>query len=48
MDRSQQPPKPLFDWITSNAWDNITELEKMIPESFTGISNAIILNPKEW
>jgi len=30
------------------AWDNITELEKMLPETFTGIANAITLNPKEW
>lgn len=48
MDRSTQPPKPPFDWITSNAWDNITELEKVLPETFTGVANAITLNPKEW
>ena len=28
LDRSTQPIKPPFDWITSAAWDNITELEK--------------------
>jgi GR25 family glycosyltransferase involved in LPS biosynthesis len=37
-----------FDWITMQAWDNITELEKAIPETFTGIANAVTLNPKEW
>lgn len=48
MDRSTQPPKPPFDWITTTAWDNITELEKMLPATFTGIANAVTLNPKEW
>lgn len=48
MDRSTQPIKPPFEWITNQAWDNITELEKMIPETFTGIANSITLNPKEW
>ena len=48
MDRSTQPPKPPFEWITNTAWDNITELEKMLAETFTGIANAITLNPKEW
>jgi dynein heavy chain len=35
LDRSTQPPKPPFDWISQTAWDNITELEKSIPETFT-------------
>jgi dynein heavy chain, axonemal len=48
MDRSTQPVKPLFDWITTTAWDNITELEKMLPSTFAGIANAVTLNPKEW
>lgn len=48
LDRATQAPKPPFDWITQQAWDNITELEKAIPETFTGISNAISLNNKEW
>mmetsp|Transcript_20737 Transcript_20737/g.31917 ORF Transcript_20737/g.31917 Transcript_20737/m.31917 type:complete len:752 (-) Transcript_20737:861-3116(-) len=48
LDRSTQPAKPPFDWITPQAWDNITELEKNLPEVFTGISNAVTLNPKEW
>jgi dynein heavy chain len=48
MDRTGQPMKPPFDWITPQAWDNITELEKLIPDAFTGIANAITLNPKEW
>ena len=48
MDRTTQLPKPPFDWITDQAWDNITELDKTIPEPFAGIANAITLNPKEW
>lgn len=34
LDRSSQPAKPPFDWISDQAWDNITELEKSIPETF--------------
>lgn len=48
MDRSTQPLKPPFDWITPLAWDNITELEKQLPETFSGIASAVNLNPKEW
>lgn len=48
LDRSAQPPKPPFDWITPQAWDHITELEKAIPETFTGIANAVALNHKDW
>jgi len=48
LDRSQQPPKPPYDWITPQAWDNITELEKQLPETFSNIANAITLAPKEW
>jgi dynein heavy chain len=49
MDRSLQPVKPpQIDWITQAMWDNITELEKQLPETFTGVVNAVSLNPKEW
>jgi dynein heavy chain len=48
LDRSSQPAKPPFDWITQTAWDNLTELEKALPEVFTGIANAVQLNNKEW
>jgi dynein heavy chain len=34
LDRTSQPAKPPFDWISDQAWDNITELEKSIPETF--------------
>ena len=41
LDRSTQLAKPPFDWITQQTWDNITELEKALPETFTGIANAV-------
>jgi dynein heavy chain, axonemal len=48
LDRSTQPQKPPFDWITPQAWDNVCELEKALPATFTGISNAVALSPKDW
>lgn len=48
LDRATQIPKPPFDWITDQAWDNITELDKTIPDPFAGIANAVNLNPNEW
>jgi len=36
--------KPPFTWITQQAWDNVTELEKALPETFTGLPNAIQIN----
>lgn len=48
LDRSTQPPKPPFTWITQVIWDNVTELEKCLPETFTGLPNAIQINQKEW
>ena len=48
LDRTGQMPKPPFEWITSPAWDNITELDKNLPETYTGIASALNLNPKEW
>ena len=48
LDRSTQLPKPPFNWITQQAWDNVTELEKCLPETFGGLPNAIQINQKEW
>lgn len=48
LDRSTQLAKPPFDWITQQTWDNITELEAKLPETFTGIPNAVMLNHKDW
>jgi len=47
MDRASQLPKPPFDWITQQMWDNITELDKL-SETFKGISQALMLSPKDW
>lgn len=48
LDRSTQPPKPPFDWIQQTAWDHLCELEKALPETYTGITNAVTLSPKDW
>ena len=44
LDRSSMPPKPQFDWITQQAWDHLYELEKQLPEVFTGITVALAHN----
>ena len=41
LDRTGQMLKPPFDWITPQACDNITELDKLLPETFAGIASAI-------
>ena len=48
LDRSEQPPKPNQDWITTGAWDNMTELERQMPEVFTGLTTSITHSPKDW
>jgi len=48
LDRTGQPLKPPFDWITQPAWDNVCELEKAPPETYTGITNAVTLSPRDW
>jgi dynein heavy chain len=37
-----------MDWITDTAWDNITELERLLPDTFSGLPAAVNLNSKEW
>jgi dynein heavy chain len=48
MDPKLRPPKPPQDWLTDQAWDNITELERLLPETFSGLPAAVTLNFKEW
>lgn len=48
LDRSTQVPKPKAAWITDAAWDHITELEKILPDTYTGLSTAIMHSPKDW
>jgi len=40
--------KPPQDWLTDQAWDNVTELERLLPETFAGLPAAVSLNFKEW
>lgn len=40
--------KPPHDWITDQAWDNVTELERLLPDTFAGLPAAVSLNFKEW
>mmetsp|Transcript_75525 Transcript_75525/g.104474 ORF Transcript_75525/g.104474 Transcript_75525/m.104474 type:complete len:703 (+) Transcript_75525:4618-6726(+) len=40
--------KPHIEWLTQPAWDAIVELEKQVPEPFTGLPQAVTMNPKEW
>jgi dynein heavy chain len=47
LDRAAQPPKPPFDWITQQAWDNLTELSQL-SENFKGIDQAVSLSVKDW
>jgi dynein heavy chain len=48
MDTKGRTPKPSQDWLTDQAWDNVTELERLLPETFTGLPAAVSLNFKEW
>lgn len=41
----QKPPQ---DWLTDQAWDNVTELERLLPDTFAGLPAAVSLNFKEW
>ena len=45
-DRKDQPPNPAKDWISPNAWDNITELDKLL--TFSGLIGGLTYNTKEW
>jgi len=40
--------KPPHDWLTDQAWDNVTECERLLPENFSGFAGAVSLNFKEW
>lgn len=48
LDRTGLPPKPPFDWIQEPAWDNVCALERALPETYAGITNAVTLSPKDW
>lgn len=48
LDRKSQATKPTQDWLTDQAWDNVTELERLLPETYAGLAAAVQLNFKEW
>ncbi len=48
LDRKGSIPKPPQDWLTLQAWDNVTEAERLLPEAFAGLPAAVSLNFKEW
>jgi dynein heavy chain len=47
LDRKSVPAKPPQDWLTDQAWENVTELERLLPDTFTGLPDAVSLNLKE-
>lgn len=48
MDTKGRAPKPPQDWLTDQAWDNVTELERLLPDTYAGLPAAVSLNFKEW
>jgi dynein heavy chain len=46
MDRSEQRANPSDGWLSSPAWDNITEMDKL--EAFSGIAAAIESSTRDW
>jgi len=45
-DKSQQPPNPCADWLNEQAWDHITELDKLY--NFRNIASSFSSNAREW
>jgi dynein heavy chain len=45
-DRTQQPPNPCTDWLSEQAWDNITELDKLY--NFRNILSSFSSNARDW
>ena len=43
----ERPANPDQEWITSEMWDNITELERNV-STFQGIEGSMIVSRKEW
>jgi dynein heavy chain len=46
LDKDSQPANPSSEWITEDAWDNLTELEN-IP-AFAGIISSFEQNERDW
>ncbi len=46
LDKDAQQPNPSSEWITEDAWDNLTELDN-IP-AFSGIVSSFEQNERDW
>ncbi|EGD81605.1 dynein heavy chain 2 [Salpingoeca rosetta] len=47
LDRDAQMPNPAPSWISSEAWDNITEMERLLPK-FTGLAASFEQMLRDW
>lgn len=47
LDRDAQMPNPAPSWISSEAWDNLTEMERLLPK-FTGLSTSFEQTLRDW
>ncbi|XP_063222941.1 dynein axonemal heavy chain 2 isoform X2 [Bacillus rossius redtenbacheri] len=46
VDRAEQPPNPCPAWLPEDAWDNITELNKL--PGFGGVTSSFEQYPRDW
>ncbi|KAJ3024564.1 UNVERIFIED_CONTAM: Dynein heavy chain 2, axonemal [Siphonaria sp. JEL0065] len=46
LDKDAQRPNPFTEWITEEAWDNITELDNL--PAFSGLVSSIEQSEREW
>jgi dynein heavy chain len=46
MDRSEQKSNPCSDWLGPQAWDNVTEMDKL--DGFGGLVSAVEQAPTDW
>ncbi|KAJ3217500.1 Dynein heavy chain 2, axonemal [Dinochytrium kinnereticum] len=46
LDKDTQIPNPFSEWITENAWDNLTELDNL--PAFSGLVSSIEQSEREW
>ncbi len=46
LNRAEQRANPASEWLTAEAWDNITQLE-LLP-SFTGLASSFEQSPRDW
>jgi len=46
LDRSTRPPNPCPEWLSEQAWDNVTELDKL--PLFKSLAHSFEQNASEW